>query len=65
MPAFGNIGFHPGKYLEPAKDKGVAAAVAGGGNIAVDFVKLLGVEVLGQTDGVQPRAVRFASSHWV
>ena len=58
-----DVGLHAGKNLQPAcifKDIGVPAFLAPRLDVAVKGVELLGVEMLGQADGVQAGAARLA-----
>ena len=63
MPAFRNVGLHAGKNAQSArvfKYIGVPVLFAPRFDVAVKGVELLGVEMLGQADGVQAGAARLA-----
>ena len=53
MSALGNIGLHSGKYLKSVKNIGISAAYSLRGNVAVNFIKLLSIEMLRKTNSIQ------------
>ena len=59
MAALGDVGLHTGKYFQSVKHICIPLAGSLCGNIAVKQLKLLRVEMLCQTDGIQPRAFCF------
>ena len=59
MAALGDVGLHTGKYFQSVKHIRISLAGSLCGNIAVKQFKLLRVEMLCQTDGIQPRTFCF------
>ena len=53
VPTFRNIRLHAWEHLQAVKDEGVTLRRTVRGDIAVDLIKALGIEIFCQTDCIQ------------